>query len=119
MSLWQIKSLPVPCLLAPGALVGIWVTNKQKYLRFTRTELFPHWSMELMAEWYWVKVTRKGELVTDLDEGQRGAEGEDIRGGLFLDHTAPASWLGMGAPLFQAWRQELGAKYLTPQALNN
>lgn len=67
MSLWQIKSLPVPSLLAPGALVGIWVTNKQKYLRFTKTELFPHWSVELMAEWYWVKVTRKGELVTDLD----------------------------------------------------
>lgn len=67
MSLWQIKSLPVPHLLAPGALVGIWVTNKQKYLRFTKTELFPHWSVELVAEWYWVKVTRKGELVTDLD----------------------------------------------------
>lgn len=67
MSLWQIKSLPVPLLLAPGALVGIWVTNKQKYLRFTKTELFPHWSVELVAEWYWVKVTRKGELVTDLD----------------------------------------------------
>ena len=67
MSLWQIKSLPVPDLLAPGALVGIWVTNKQKYLRFTKTELFPHWSVELVAEWYWVKVTRKGELVTDLD----------------------------------------------------
>ena len=67
MSLWQIKSLPVPHLLAPGALVGIWVTNKQKYLRFTRTELFPHWSVELVAEWYWVKVTRKGEFVTDLD----------------------------------------------------
>jgi len=67
MSLWQIKSLPVQSLLAPGALVGIWVTNKQKYLRFTKTELFPQWSVELMAEWYWVKVTRKGELVTDLD----------------------------------------------------
>lgn len=67
MSLWQIKSLPVPYLLAPGALVGIWVTNKQKYLKFTKTELFPHWSVELVAEWYWVKVTRKGELVTDLD----------------------------------------------------
>ncbi|KAL9950307.1 hypothetical protein ACROYT_G042787 [Oculina patagonica] len=67
MSLWQIKSLPVPHLLAQGALVGIWVTNKQKYLRFTKTELFPHWSIELVAEWYWVKVTRKGELVTDLD----------------------------------------------------
>ena len=67
MSLWQIKSLPVPQLLAPGALVGIWVTNKQKYLRFTKSELFPHWSVELVAEWYWVKVTRRGELVTDLD----------------------------------------------------
>lgn len=67
MSLWQIKSLPVPHLLAQGALVGIWVTNKQKYLRFTKTELFPRWSIELVAEWYWVKVTRKGELVTDLD----------------------------------------------------
>ena len=67
MSLWQIKSLPVPQLLAPGALVGIWVTNKQKYLRFTTSELFPHWSVELVAEWYWVKVTRRGELVTDLD----------------------------------------------------
>ena len=66
MSLWQIKSLPVPQLLAPGALVGIWVTNKQKYLRFTKSELFPHWSVELVAEWYWVKVTRRGELVTDL-----------------------------------------------------
>lgn len=59
------------------------------------------------------------KLLPESDEGQRGAEGEDIRGGLFSDHTAPASWLGMGAPLFQAWRQELGAKYLTPQALNN
>lgn len=67
MSLWQIKSLPVPQLLAPGALLGVWVTNKQKYLRFTKSELFPHWSVELVAEWYWVKVTRRGELVTDLD----------------------------------------------------
>ena len=56
MSLWQIKSLPVPQLLAPGALVVVWVTNKQKYLRFAKMELFPHWSVELVAEWYWVKV---------------------------------------------------------------
>ena len=67
MSLWEIKSLPVPHLVAPGALVGIWVTNKQKYLRFTKSELFPHWSVELVAEWFWAKVTRRGELVTELD----------------------------------------------------
>ena len=67
MSLWDIKSLPVPHLVAPGALVGVWVTNKQKYLRFTKSELFPHWSVELVAEWFWAKVTRRGELVTELD----------------------------------------------------
>ena len=67
MSLWDIKSLPVPQLVAPGALVGVWVTNKQKYLRFTKSELFPHWSVELVAEWFWAKVTRRGELVTELD----------------------------------------------------
>ncbi|XP_067027648.1 N(6)-adenine-specific methyltransferase METTL4-like [Acropora muricata] len=67
MSLWDIKSLPVPQLVAPGALVGVWVTNKQKYLRFTKSELFPHWSVELVAEWFWAKVTRRGEMVTELD----------------------------------------------------
>ena len=67
MSLWDIKSLPVPHLVAPGAIVGVWVTNKQKYLRFTKSELFPHWSVELVAEWFWAKVTRRGELVTELD----------------------------------------------------
>ena len=56
MSLWQIKALPVPQLLAPGALVCLWVTNKYKYIRFVKNELFPHWSVELVAEWHWVKV---------------------------------------------------------------
>lgn len=36
------------------------------------------------------------KLLPESDEGQRGAEGEDIRGGLFSDHTAPASWFRVG-----------------------
>ncbi|XP_031566671.1 N(6)-adenine-specific DNA methyltransferase METTL4-like, partial [Actinia tenebrosa] len=67
MSLWQIKSLPVPLVLSHNALVVVWVTNKPKYIRFTREELLPHWGVELLAEWYWVKVTKTGEFVIDLD----------------------------------------------------
>lgn len=96
MSLWQIKALPVPQLLSHNALVVVWVTNKPKYIRFTQQELLPHWGIELLTEWYWVKVrkylalgflcyvipqatlnhvfliyilqvTRSGEFVIDLD----------------------------------------------------
>ncbi|KAK3750535.1 hypothetical protein QZH41_018148, partial [Actinostola sp. cb2023] len=67
LSLWQIKSLPVPRLLSDQCLVVVWVTNKPKYINFTRGELFTHWSIEYLAEWHWVKVTRTGELVVDFD----------------------------------------------------
>lgn len=67
LPLWQIKNLPVCDLAANMALVGVWVTNKQKYRKFVIEELFPSWSCKLVAEWHWVKVTRKGEMVFDLD----------------------------------------------------
>lgn len=49
------------------ALVVIWVTNKQKYRKFVLEELFPSWSCKPVGEWHWIKVTRKGEMVFDLD----------------------------------------------------
>ncbi|KAJ8279802.1 hypothetical protein COCON_G00068680 [Conger conger] len=63
----QLKLLPVPLLTAPGCLVATWVTNRQKHLRFVREELYPHWGVEVLAEWLWVKVTRSGEFVFPLD----------------------------------------------------
>ncbi|XP_028404623.1 methyltransferase-like protein 4 isoform X2 [Dendronephthya gigantea] len=67
LPLWEIKRLPIPELACDKALVIVWVTNKQKYRRFVIDELFPSWSCKFIAEWYWVKVTRKGEMVFDLD----------------------------------------------------
>ncbi|XP_069476962.1 N(6)-adenine-specific methyltransferase METTL4 [Ambystoma mexicanum] len=64
---WQIKQLPVPELAAPNCLVITWVTNRQKHLRFVKEELYPHWSVEPLAEWHWVKITRAGEFVFPLD----------------------------------------------------
>ncbi|XP_053484254.1 N(6)-adenine-specific methyltransferase METTL4 isoform X1 [Ictalurus furcatus] len=63
----QLKQLPVPVLSAAGCVVVIWVTNRPRHLRFVKEELYPHWGVKLLAEWLWVKVTRKGEVVFPLD----------------------------------------------------
>ncbi|NXN16712.1 METL4 protein, partial [Indicator maculatus] len=64
---WQIKQLPVPALAAPSCLVLTWVTNRQRHLRFVRDQLYPHWALQPLAEWHWVKITRAGEFVLPLD----------------------------------------------------
>ncbi|XP_043923635.1 N(6)-adenine-specific methyltransferase METTL4 isoform X2 [Protopterus annectens] len=64
---WQIKQIPIPALASPECLVATWVTNRQKHLRFVKEELYPHWAIDLVAEWYWVKITRSFEFVYPLD----------------------------------------------------
>ncbi|NXX47516.1 METL4 protein, partial [Tricholaema leucomelas] len=64
---WQIKQLPVPALAAPSCLVLTWVTNRQRHLRFVRDQLYPHWALQPLAEWHWVKITKAGEFVLPLD----------------------------------------------------
>ncbi|XP_024614719.1 methyltransferase-like protein 4 isoform X1 [Neophocaena asiaeorientalis asiaeorientalis] len=63
----QIKQIPIPKLAAPNCLVVTWVTNRQKHLRFVKEELYPSWSVEIVAEWHWVKITSSGEFVFPLD----------------------------------------------------
>ncbi|XP_068527604.1 N(6)-adenine-specific methyltransferase METTL4 isoform X1 [Anas acuta] len=67
LSSWQIKQIPVAALAAPDCLIVTWVTNRQKHLRFVKDELYPHWSVKMLAEWHWVKITRSGEFVLPLD----------------------------------------------------
>lgn len=52
----QLKRLPIPLLASPNCLVVTWVTNRSSHLRFVRDELYPHWGVEIVAEWFWVKV---------------------------------------------------------------
>nr|XP_044991258.1 N(6)-adenine-specific methyltransferase METTL4 isoform X2 [Jaculus jaculus] len=63
----QIKQIPVPKLAAPDCLVVTWVTNRAKHVRFAKEELYPSWSVELLAQWHWVKITNSGEFVFPLD----------------------------------------------------
>ncbi|KAL6041027.1 hypothetical protein STEG23_019167 [Scotinomys teguina] len=67
LSLQQIKQMPLPKLAAADCLIVTWVTNRQKHLRFVKEELYPSWSVEVVAEWYWVKITHSGEFVFPLD----------------------------------------------------
>ncbi|KAL8182271.1 UNVERIFIED_CONTAM: hypothetical protein K2H54_050875 [Gekko kuhli] len=68
---WQIKQIPVPALAAPDCLVVTWVTNRQKHLRFVKDELYPHWAVHGVVEWYWVKITRSGEFVFPLESSHK------------------------------------------------
>ncbi len=52
--------------LAPGGLVGIWITNKDEPRRNVLTA-FENWGVQLVEEWTWVKTTIHGEPVTELD----------------------------------------------------
>ncbi|XP_029005110.1 N(6)-adenine-specific methyltransferase METTL4 [Betta splendens] len=63
----QLKRLPIPLLASPSCLVVTWVTNRPSHRRFVRDELYPHWGVQVVAEWFWVKVTKSGEFVFPLD----------------------------------------------------
>ncbi|CAG10214.1 unnamed protein product, partial [Tetraodon nigroviridis] len=63
----QLKRLPVPLLASPNCLVVTWVTNRSAHQRFVRHELYPHWGVQVVAEWFWVKVTTSGQFVFPLD----------------------------------------------------
>ncbi len=55
--------LPVPGLLMEGAVVAVWVTNKRSIAHFVRETLFPHWEIEYIAEWLWIKVCRTFDIL--------------------------------------------------------
>ncbi|XP_034026818.1 N(6)-adenine-specific DNA methyltransferase METTL4 [Thalassophryne amazonica] len=63
----QLKRLPIPLLASPNCLVVTWVTNRPSHLQFVYDELYPHWDVEVVAEWFWVKVTTSGHFVFPLD----------------------------------------------------
>ncbi|XP_061522948.1 N(6)-adenine-specific methyltransferase METTL4 isoform X2 [Phycodurus eques] len=63
----QLKRLPISHLASAGSLVVTWVTNRPSHLRFVRDELYPHWGVEAVAQWFWVKVTTDGQFVFPLD----------------------------------------------------
>ncbi|KAM0823084.1 hypothetical protein ACQ4PT_071121 [Festuca glaucescens] len=60
--------LPVQELAHPaGALIVLWITNREKLRRFVQEELLPSWGVKDPTEFYWLKVKSDGSLIGDLD----------------------------------------------------
>ncbi|XP_011649609.1 methyltransferase-like protein 2 [Cucumis sativus] len=81
-----------------GALVALWVTNREKFHRFIDLELFPAWGVVHISTYYWLKVKADGSLISDLDLfHHRPYEclllgycyGEDVQDVKILDQTLP------------------------------
>ncbi|GAB4835874.1 hypothetical protein Ancab_000792 [Ancistrocladus abbreviatus] len=53
--------------LRGGALVALWVTNREKLRSFVENELFHAWGVRYVTTFYWLKVKADGSLVCDLD----------------------------------------------------
>ncbi|CAI9116678.1 OLC1v1017890C1 [Oldenlandia corymbosa var. corymbosa] len=61
-------SLPIKQLThTGGALVALWVTNREKLRRFIESELFPAWGLRYAATFYWLKIKADGSLIGELD----------------------------------------------------
>ncbi|XP_020548319.1 methyltransferase-like protein 2 isoform X4 [Sesamum indicum] len=51
-------SLPIKQLThTAGALVALWVTNREKLRNFVENELFPKWGVKYATTFYWLKFT--------------------------------------------------------------
>ncbi|KAM3304744.1 methyltransferase-like protein 2 isoform X1 [Capsicum chacoense] len=61
-------SLPVKELChTSGALLALWVTNREKLRDFVENDLFPKWGVTYAASFYWLKVKANGILTGELD----------------------------------------------------
>ncbi|KAK6239259.1 hypothetical protein QUC31_004728 [Theobroma cacao] len=61
-------SLPIKQLThREGALVALWVTNREKLHNVVEKELFPAWGVRYLSTVYWLKVKVDGSLISDLD----------------------------------------------------
>lgn len=63
--------LPLESALRDNGLIGVWVTNKPKWRHFVIQRLFPKWGVEYAGEWIWLKVTKTGEPIFNLESVMR------------------------------------------------
>ena len=52
--------------IAPKGLVACWITNKAS-VRHAALDAFQAWEVDLVEEWAWLKITARGEPVTQID----------------------------------------------------
>ncbi|KAI1315677.1 Methyltransferase-like protein 4 [Mortierella claussenii] len=78
LDLYDLFKIPIPDLLGTPkkdsrGIVAVWITNRAKVKRMVVEKLFSVWGLELVAHWFWLKVTTKGEPVLNFDNMHRRA----------------------------------------------
>ncbi|XP_020104842.1 methyltransferase-like protein 2 isoform X5 [Ananas comosus] len=63
----QIRDLVPELAHEDGALVVLWMTNREKLRMFVEKELLPGWGVTDVTPFYWLKVKPDGSLICDLD----------------------------------------------------
>lgn len=68
-----LSSIPIQSLLALEGILGLWITNKPAFhnLILDPGGIFEQWRVELIEEWVWVKITKDGEPMCDLNGSWR------------------------------------------------
>lgn len=64
---FHLFKLPVNHVCHESGIVAVWVTNKMKFIKFVKEDLFRHWGIQYLTTWHWLKVTNSGELPFPLD----------------------------------------------------
>lgn len=62
----ELKNIPLEHLLRKDGLVVVWCTNSAQNLEELLNQIFPKWGIQLLAKWYWVKITQTGEPICDF-----------------------------------------------------
>uniref|UniRef100_A0A182S7Q3 Methyltransferase-like protein 4 n=1 Tax=Anopheles maculatus TaxID=74869 RepID=A0A182S7Q3_9DIPT len=64
----DLKAIPLERHLHKNTLVVVWCTNAPSHIDAVSKEFFPKWGVELVATWYWIKVTTTGQPVCKFNE---------------------------------------------------
>merc|ERR1719341_1792608 len=69
----DLAEMPVRKLLNDDGLLFVWCTNKVKH-RAAVTAWLSSWGVSMVGTWYWVKVTKHGEMVTQFSQNKQPYE---------------------------------------------
>ncbi|TDH70517.1 hypothetical protein CCR75_006519 [Bremia lactucae] len=52
-------------------ILAVWVTNRPRYKAYLQEKVLPSWGFTFHAYWYWLKLSKSGELLSPLDSTHR------------------------------------------------
>ncbi|ETP52296.1 hypothetical protein F442_02656 [Phytophthora nicotianae P10297] len=68
----DLLRINIPHIADPNeCILAVWVTNRPRYMTYLREQALPSWGFTYHACWYWLKLSKNGELVTPLDSTHR------------------------------------------------